>query len=266
MRARNGYRGLHETVTGTRVVQLARSRKTVPSSGGWLLSFLLSRRSGQTLPQTGTLPQRIAGFAIRGALKWTPADKVLLGEDASLGRRVFIWLRPTSAPALDAARRDVGRRTRLRWLGCGKQGDLQWDAMLAPMGSPLPEYTHGDGTLAWRETRHLLDELAGELAAALADGTLPASLTVAQVWVQEDGRAQLADLPLTATAPEEQLAGGTPQVHALNLLGRVAALALDGAGRLRADARTVCERLSGAGSRYATVQQFHEDLRRCSEH
>jgi hypothetical protein len=274
MRPQNGYRGLHEILTGTRVVQPIRPRETVPASGGWLLSFLHGRR--QAPMQTGPLPQRIGGFAIRGALKWTATDKVLLGEDASLGRRVFIWLRPTNALALDKARRDVGRRTRLRWLGCGTQGDLQWDAILAPLGSPLPDFIHGEGAFAWREARHLLEELGGELAAALADGTSPTTLTTAQVWVQEDGRAQLADLPLTATASDEDTSG-TPQQRAIGLLARTVVLAVEGqprsasaaAGSLQgtvpADARAVCDRLLGIGGEHDTVEQFLAALQQTAD-
>jgi hypothetical protein len=162
-------------------------------------------------------------------------------------------------------------------LGCGTQGELQWDAILAPLGSPLPEFTRSEGALAWREARLLLDELAGELTAAIADGTLPASLTVEQVWVQPDGRAQLADLPLTATPPEEDHAEGSPQERALKLLARVLVLALEGKPRpsqvsaaplrltLPPDARQVCERLLGIGKQYDTVQQFQECLGRGAE-
>jgi hypothetical protein len=142
---------------------------------------LRSRRLSQTVTQSGPLPQRIAGFAIRGALTWTPTDKILLGEDASLGRRAFLWLRPAGAPALTTARCDIGRRTRLRWLGRGTQGELQWDAFLAPLGSPLPEFIQSEGTLAWRETRLLLEELA---AAGQPSKTLPGSLTVASVGAE----------------------------------------------------------------------------------
>jgi hypothetical protein len=274
MRRRNGYRGLHEILTGTRVVQPIRPRETVPASGGWLLSFLHGRR--QAPMQTGPLPQRIGGFAIRGALKWTATDKVLLGEDASLGRRVFIWLRPTSAPVLDKARRDVGRRTRLRWLGCGTQGDLQWDAILAPLGSPLSDFIHGAGAFAWREARHLMEELAGELAAALADDTLPATLTTAQVWVQEDGRAQLADLPLTATPPDEDADGAPPQ-RAIGLLARTVVLAMEGQPRsaggataslqatVPASARAICDRLLAIGGGYDTVEQFLAALQQTAD-
>jgi hypothetical protein len=116
MRAHNGFLGLHDRLSGTRVIQPVRPRQRdhEPWSGGWLLSFLHSRSLNRGLAPSAPLPQRIAGFAIRGALKWTATDKVLLGEDASLGRRVFLWLRPAGEPALGSVRRDVGRRTRLR--------------------------------------------------------------------------------------------------------------------------------------------------------
>jgi uncharacterized RDD family membrane protein YckC len=281
MRAANGYRGLHEIVSGTRVIRPFRpaQREALLGSGGWLLSFLHNRRLNQGVAQPGALPARIGGFAVRGALKWSPRDKVLLGEDAALGRRAFIWLRPASEPPLDAARRDVGRRTRLRWLGCGKQGEFQWDAILAPNGCPLPEFVHGEGAYTWAEARALLAELARELSAACADGTLPASLTPAQIWVQGDGRVQLADIALTATTPElapssptpERVAGGE-QPRALGLLAQVAALVLEGKPpapnaapavprvALAPEARGVVERLLGVRGRYETVEQLVVDL------
>jgi hypothetical protein len=274
MRARNGYLGLHERLSGTRVIQPVRPRprEHAPGSGGWLMALLHSR--GPATLQA--LPQRIAGFAIRGALKWTVADKVLLGEVASLGRRVFLWLRPNSEPALPSVRREVGRRTRLRWLGCGKQGEFQWDALLAPLGRPLPDLVQSEGAFGWRETRLLLGELSGELATALVEGTLPSALAPAQVWVQPDGQAQLADLPLNATPQEEAPAGPAPEQRCLDLLARVLVLALEGEPRLGQaptaplrvtlppDAQQACERLLGIGSRYDTVGQFQEALGRCA--
>jgi hypothetical protein len=272
MRAANGYRGLHEILTGTRVIRVAEARPQAhPASGGWLLSFLLNRRLDRSGPQVGTLPGRIGGFTIRGALRWTPADKVLLGEDASFGRRVFLWLRPASAPALDPARRDVGRRTRLRWLGSGKQGELQWDALLAPSGSPLPDFIQSEGTVPWPQARALLLELAGELAAACADGTLPRSLTPAQVWIHADGRVQLADLALR-TDPEEVRQTAPDEQRALILLRQVAELILEGQARgvyeartpLRATmpdaARLLLDRLVAEEGRFETVQQAHAAL------
>jgi uncharacterized RDD family membrane protein YckC len=274
MRTRGDYRGLHEVVSGTRVALLPapRQRQTLLGSGGWLLSFLQSARLKQTPGQHMALPERIAGYSIRGALKWTPSEKVVLGEDTSVGRRVFIWLRPATEPPLDRTRRDVGRRTRLRWLARGRQGDLQWDAILAPLGCPLPEFIRSEGAMNWPEARLLLEDLAGELAAACAEGTLPPRLTTAQVWVQPDGRAQLADTALTASPAEEgSSATGLDQQRALVLLRRVAILALEGqarpagaAGSIQASlpfaAKSVVDKLLGIGGSYEEVSQFQTAL------
>jgi uncharacterized RDD family membrane protein YckC len=273
IRPGNGYRALHEILSGTRVLQLPWPRKSPPvlSTGGWLLSFLGSRRL-DGVAHAGGLPERIGGFVIRGALQWTAEAKILLGEDASLGRRVFIWLRPAAAPPLERVRRDVGRRTRLRWLGCGRQGDLQWDAFLAPSGCPLPEFVRGEGSLPWAEARPLLESLTDELAAAGADGTMPPTLGVAQVWVQPDGRAQLLDTALTDEPGAGPPAEGADAERALALLRRVAVLTLEGRARdpqaaaapirvpLPKEARRPLERLVVGRPGYETLQQWQTDL------
>lgn len=263
MRRSNGFLGLHELCSGTRVVRRHRPRvkEQVLGSGAWLQSFLFNRRANRGLPQPAHLPARIAGFAIRGALKWMAEDKVLLGEDASLGRRVFLWLRPASEPALPQARRDIGRRTRLRWLGCGTQADLQWDAILAPFGYPLPEFIARGDTMTDVAALNLLKELAGELAASIEEGSLPPTLAVGQVWVESDGRPQLADLPLHSES-DDVISGSTAEQRALKLLARVAELvrgSLAGSASLPAPVVAACERLQ-TGNGYATVNEFLEAL------
>jgi hypothetical protein len=273
MRPGNGYRGLHEILSGTRVVQFPWPGTSQPLlvQGGWLLTFLGSRRLDGTAHPAG-LPERIGGFVIRGAIQWTAEAKVLLGDDGTLGRRVFIWLRPAAAEPLERARRDVGRRTRLRWLGGGRQGDSQWDAFLAPSGCPLAELVRGEGALAWSEARPLLESLTDELAAACADGTLPRSLGVGQVWVQPDGRAQLLDTALTDEPGAAEPAAGSDQERAVALLRQVAVLVLEGRPRdpkaptgllhasLPPNARRPLDRLATGQPPYETVQQWQADL------
>src|SRR5262249_48808424 len=87
-RARNGYRGLHEFISGTRTVSLPpspRRRLRVPSH----------------VPKAATkdgLPDRIGPYVIQNVLFAAPNEKVLSGEDPALGRKVWIWLRPLDAP------------------------------------------------------------------------------------------------------------------------------------------------------------------------
>jgi hypothetical protein len=115
-------------------------------------------------------------------------------------------------------------------------------------------------------------ELAGELSAACADGTLPGPLTPAQVWVQEDSRAQLADTPLVADTTVAVPSAGTAPERALELLRQVAVLALEGESSLPKGgqtphwaalppgARVALDRLFGEEPRYDTLEQVQAAL------
>jgi eukaryotic-like serine/threonine-protein kinase len=224
MRLRNGYRGIHELLSGTRVVRLpwAKKRRAFPS-----------RPLDQPLLQPDGLPDRVGSFRVQGALCWTPELKILVAQDAALGRQAWIYLRPLGKPALNAARRAIHRPTRLRWLACGKYGEWQWDAFFAPAGCPLQQVVKSEARLSWPDARALLEQLTAELAAACQDKTLPRSLTVDRVWIQANGRVQLLDASLddfgdtNPADPPDQKAG-------LLLLRQVAELTLEGRVR-RAD-------------------------------
>src|SRR5205823_877955 len=99
------------------------------------------------------IPEQIGTFALRGAVVDSGPAAVLVGVDAALDREVWIWLRPASDPGFSAARRQVGRTTRLRWLTGGLWGEKQWDAFLAPTGEALPLLVAAGGRLSWAEFR-----------------------------------------------------------------------------------------------------------------
>src|SRR5262249_4013077 len=161
----NGYRGLHEWLSGTKVIRL-------PGVEPWRLTPGLAAVEPPTLPSA--LP-RVGGFAVRGVLREADGQRLLLGEDTTLGRRVWIWLRPPGRPRTEA-RRAAGRATRPRWLSAGRVDGLEWDAFVASPGCPLPELVAARHRLSWLETLPLLEQLGEELSAALADGTLPEEL------------------------------------------------------------------------------------------
>ncbi len=186
MRRRNGYRGLHEFLSGTRVVLLPPAAPRTDLRGGHFEPPLRPAKE---------VPERIGAFMIHGALGGGAGATVLVGKDSHLGRDVWVWLRPQSAPPLDYARRQVSRTARLRWLACGTHGDARWDAFIAPDGSPLTEVVARHGRFAWPEVRPLLEGLTDELAEACAEETVPDPLRPEQVWVQPNGAAQLLDMP-----------------------------------------------------------------------
>jgi hypothetical protein len=266
MRARNGFRCLHDVLSGTRVVCLPDLGRLRPLPG---------RRLEEHLLPAERMPECLARFVIRGAVRRTEDGQVLLGEDPSLGRQVLLWVRPRSEPPLGTARRELGRPGRLRWLAAGEDCDSRWDAFSAPTGCPLSDLVTVRGPLSWAETRPLLEQFAGELAAGSADGTLPHSLAVDQVWVQLSGQPLLLDFSLDVSAPGRGLRadeGPTPE-RMLRLLGELAALALEGHPRpapglrdpVRAPvpghaARILRQLLQGPPDPYRSLQQLQADL------
>ena len=266
MRAHNGYRGLHEILSGTRVVRLPDPVRRRPLRG---------REMGLDASRPEGLSDRIGPFEIVGVLPGGGrGGKVLVGHDAVLGRRAWVWLRPTDGPALSPTRREVSRTSRLRWLAGGREGAFQWDAFLAPAGGLLADVVASTGRFSWAEGRSLIDQLAEELAAAEADGTLPATLTTGQVWVQSDGRVQLLDLSASA-ANSDPPAGPAPP--SLTFLARTAVLALEGKPRpaeappaavrapLPPHASRILDRLAGTGRPYEILAQFRSDMAATAE-
>ena len=272
MRVRNGYRGLHEWLSGTRTYRLRWPQ--APKRHAF-------RRRDFPVMQSSHpdgLPGRVGPYQIRGALRWTDCERTLLGEDTQLGRGVWIRMRTATSPVPEAGQRDVNRNTRIRWLACGTEGGWRWDAFLASAGARLPEVVAAGGRLSWKEARPLLEDLAEELAASCADGTLPASLTLQHVWLQPTGRGQLSSAVLGGPmqpepdgADRDELAEGDER-RALKFLGEVAVTALEGGPRasdgrpqyVRAPvpvhATPLLERLLGTQEPYTTLAQFQTDL------
>jgi hypothetical protein len=276
MRRGNGYRGVHELLSKTRVVQLPwpKKRPTPISTLGWFLYLKRSKKlSGEGSSHADNLPKLVGGFAIRGGMRLAPQETMLLGEDSSLSRKVAILLRPEHAAPLEAARRDLGRITRPRWIAGGKLKNEQWDAFLAPQGCPLPELIASERRLPWSEVRSILEQLSEELQSAAADGTTPAALNLEQIWVQQNGRVQLADWMPEATGSTPMLnLDATPEARGLDLLRRVAVLALEGEARakdapptpirapLPEHARQILDRLLGVTQPYEHLADVRADL------
>jgi uncharacterized RDD family membrane protein YckC len=256
MRRRNGWRGLHEILSGTRVAQLAAS---VPqrTHGTSRLDEHLSHSDG--------LPPRVGPFRVRGALRWDE-EHVLLGEDPALGRPVLLWLRPGTGDALGPERRDCTRPTRLRWLAAGEQEGWRWDAFPVVAGRPLAAFVAEHGPLPWAEFRPLLEQLTEELCAAGREGSLPAVLQIGQVWLRSGGGVLLLDTPLRREGATED---ADAPAAAVSLVGQVTVLALEGQPRPRDGcvraplpeyAARLATRLLGDVNPYRDVEEFRAEL------
>jgi hypothetical protein len=202
-RKRNGYAGLHDLATRTRVVVRPRAveartvvKRTAPAAHPLSDS---GTRLGPYVIAPGVAPAAVT------------APTVVHGYDDRLRRGVWIELLPPGAPPLSSQRRDLGRPARSRWLSGRRTSTERWDAYEATDGQPLHEATRTPQP--WSRVRHWLSDLSGEMAAGTKDGSLP-PLTIDRIWIGTDDRARLLDWPPPSPpspgAPEPASAGLRP--------------------------------------------------------
>jgi hypothetical protein len=262
-RTRNGYRGMHEFASNTRVVLLP----------WWHGRELLAGRTGELyLTKPSGMSAEIGCYSIRGAIRWESdsGEQLLLAEDPGLSRKVWIWVRPAGAPPLSKAREEIDRLSRLRCLAGGCIDDRNWHAFVAPAGCALPELIETQGRQSWALVRGMLEEVATELARAEEDDTVPEQISPAQVWLEPNGRVKFLDMPLK----RETTAGESDSdSRATQLLADTAKLSLEGnsadrqpgLGDVHAPiplhAKKILQRLrSGPGS-FRSVLEFQKAMR-----
>jgi len=262
MRRGNGYAGLHELASGTRV---RGSREEARARG------VVSER-----PSTSPLPEGEPGSFgpyQPSALLWgTESEALLVAGDDVLDRDVWLHRHADAGRLPHVSHLGALRPGRLRWLQGSRETPNGWDAFEPPSGTSLEALVAGRGRLGWAETRGILRDLAAELEAGLDAGDLPERISLRHVWVDADGRALLLAFPFgceaagePGIAPEEWGAF-LQQVLILSLEGRRCAVVdLDGerpAMPLPEHARSVVDRLCGQGERFARPAEVEAELAR----
>jgi hypothetical protein len=219
MRRRNGYAGLHELLSGTRVVRI-QTRQQRPT-----LSL-----TDEPLPDMQGA-QQIGPYHVLGQLDVDQTYELLLAYDTRLLRKVWIRKRSVVVPPIPPELRELARIGRLRWLNGGHDSDGPWDAYEAPPGKPLLNLI-GDAQ-PWETVRFWLLDLAEELSASLKDGPFPSALELDRVWITADGRAKLLDFPAPGLDAERRVPSASPlpgrdAANVRIFLKRVAIAALEG--------------------------------------
>ena len=237
-RQRNGFAGIHDLVSGTRVVLKAAYQprpalplpsqappefKALPIIGPY---HVLHRIGTSSLTLSSTLS---LNYNVLDRIGHQNGAELLLGFDARLLRRVWIMKQPPGAPPIPANLRQLSRPGRLRWLTARRTDDEAWDAYEAASGQPLLSII--SQPQEWGTVRFWLLDLAEELLAATREGSVPATLSLERVWVTADGRAKLLDFPAPETdnlpagqPPRSHTCASTPQ----DFLKLVASSALNG--------------------------------------
>jgi len=210
-RRENGFAGLHDLWTGTRVIQQAAYQPRVAMA-----------QAEDSAPATDGL-RKVGPFHVIATLSDTGDQEILLGYDTRLLRKVWIRQTPPGSPPVPQAQRNISRPGRLRWLQGERTDHESWDAYEAVSGAPLTSLLSTGQP--WRMVRHWLHDLAVELDASIPTGSLPGILALDRVWITADGRTKLFDF--TAPGSVRCTAEHTP-VAAQAFLHQVAIAALEG--------------------------------------
>src|SRR5687767_4295797 len=193
-RRRNGWTGVHELLSRTRVVQ--RNVRAVASAA--------PKASSADLGPALSSLRRVGPYAVHTTVGETGAGRLFVGIDPILRRHVWIHEVPPGTPPVEAARRDTSRPGRLYWLAGRRLATENWDAFEAPRGEPL---LSGPSASGWPEVHRALTSLAIELDASVRVG-MDLQPALAQVWKKADGHLVLLDFPwprLTGSDADEHL-------------------------------------------------------------
>ncbi len=186
-RRHNGFAGLHDILSGTRVVRRDGRQTRASVDPDRTL-----RHQVESLAPVG--PYTVRGFLVRSG-----SEQVLEGYDPTLGRRVWIRSLPDGTPPLSSGRRDLARPGRLRWLNGRRRSGENWDAYAAVDGLPLKTAVRTKPP--WSALRLWLLDLAAEVAEGCSDHTEPEKLALGRIWIGADGRARWLDFPVSDDPP-----------------------------------------------------------------
>jgi hypothetical protein len=253
MRKVNGYAGLHELVSGTRVIDVQRQPRATGAPSDQPLAVKTGAPAGLT---------QLGPYKHVGTVWDTEGEAVVIAHDDDLKRDVWIHLYRGSALAPPIEQLRVRREGSLPWLQRSESNGWQWDAYGAPRGTGFVTWVREHGTLSWKQMRSVIDSLANELSARITEHGTAGRLSLSHLWIEDDGRAVLLDFP--AEPDPEDVSDVGPE-EALTYLRRTATFAFEGRTEASATAprvplpegaRVALARLYGEGAAVGSVAEF----------
>jgi eukaryotic-like serine/threonine-protein kinase len=187
MTRKNGFRGLHELASGTRVVRIVESGLTEK----WDQHPIIAPKWTESTQTYG--PYRVIGILAQKG-DW----RLLSARDDVLNRSIWLEVRPAER-ASEKLQPVVNRSGRIRWLQDGVDGGLAWTAYESIAGVPFGLLTNSGAGLSWKSTHQILQNLVQELLVSIADGSIPSDLSIDHVWVDRVGSAKLLNQVLIPT-------------------------------------------------------------------
>ncbi|MCI0413610.1 protein kinase [bacterium] len=212
MRRRNGFAGLHEILSKTRVMAVPeKNRISVPH-----LPPSIQRKVSQMFG-----PYRAT------TLLWENQNEQLFaGHDEILKRDVWIHAYTAEDQPLKADHLSVFRSGRLRWIQGHRKQDGNWDVFEVPGGTGFREWVESKGKLSWPEVRSVMEGSAAELEALFQDQHFSKQISLHHLWVDGFGNTKLLDFPISlpqesGTTTTERWKDFLHQVLLFGLTGKV---------------------------------------------
>lgn len=192
IRQKNGYAGIHELASRTRVIALPKTKMiTVPEHV--LSEARLSKTEGRNF-----------GPYLEVSKIWeTGREAFLVAYDEVLDREVWIHSFHEDIQAPPVSHLTATRSGRLNWLQGSRRAESKWDAYGIPSGISLYHWVTKEGRLSWEEMRRILLSISRELEVRFKDGHLPELLSLKHIWIDSLGRAKLIDFPIRNAEAEQ---------------------------------------------------------------
>lgn len=189
-RQSNGYRGLHDLFTDTRVVRISNALKS---------------RQPESQPVTaplavdpGSFPAgAIAPFEVLGRIGTDSGsgDRILIGRDPELDRKVWIYeTKDTSPPMLHAGIRPTRQRIIASRKNEAIQPNVHYHVAECIEGMPLVQFIESSEALQWPTWQPLVRDFAAELERAENEGSLPKGFSPNNVWLDKSGQVKLVEV------------------------------------------------------------------------
>jgi hypothetical protein len=193
----NGWTGVHERLSRTRVVQRNVHRSV--TSG-------VPKASPADLVPALPSMRRVGPYAVHTMIGETGGGRLFVGIDPILRRHVWIHEVSPGSPPVDNARRDASQPGRLYWLAGRRSATENWDAFEAPRGEP---FLNTAPMSDWPQAHHAFSSLAVALDVSAPD-KVDGWLTLAHVWKKADGHLVLLDFPWPGLAASDVRQALTP--------------------------------------------------------